>query len=184
MEGQDKKPGMREKLKIKGELDIWLTNIVTGQVAERRHIENTVVDAGEIWVAELLAGEDSSGTALSYGAGELGHGLQYIQVGTDETATTQGMFKMQATAMTSGNNYTSISTESVATNVITVSGKFVEADGNAVLNEAGLFSNSGDPSSSTDTSCRMFNRTTFPDITKTTFFQLTLQWTITIGSVA
>ncbi len=73
-------------------------------------------------------------------------------------------------------------------NQIVARGTFTTDEGNTGtlggLQEAGLFSYSGIPASKTDTSSRMFNRTSFAEINKSISFELTFQWTITIGTVA
>lgn len=170
-------------LRLYGDLDIWKCDL-QGRVVEERHLKNTIVDAGEIWVAELLAGEQYDNTVLTYSGGELGYGLQYVQVGEDTSATTQGMYALQdQTAITTA--YTAVDNDVDSPgNKIVSRGTYSTAIGNGTLTEAGLFSNTGAPSSSTDTTSRMFNRSTFPSISKDTSFSLTLQWTITIGTVA
>ena len=177
-------------IRLVGAVDIYMTEPKTGKVVEERHIKNDIVDGGEIWIAELLAGEDLSGSTLSYAAGKLGFGLQYVQVGSDGTQSAQTYYKMQSTSGITGsaNSYWSQITApgmDVASpgNQIVARGTFVTAEGNGALQEAGLFSNSTEPGSITDTASRMFNRTTFATINKSVSFELTFQWTITIGTV-
>ncbi len=178
-------------IRLVGALDIYMTEPKTGKVVEERHIKNDIVDGGEIWIAELLAGEDLAGIQLSYATGELGYGLQYVHVGSDGTQSSETYYKMQSTSGITGssNSYWSQITAGgmdVASpgNEIVARGTFPTTEGNGTLQEAGLFSNSTEPGSSTDTSSRMFNRTTFATINKSVSFELTFQWTVTIGTVA
>jgi len=171
-------------VKLSGYLDIWMTDAKTGEVVETRHVENDIVDAGEIWIAELLAGEYVGGSTMSYSAGELGYGLQYVHVGTDNTAVSQNDYNLATGAITT-NYYAALSNDVSGTtnNIIVCTGTFTTDHGNGALYEAGLFSSITAPGSETSESYRMFNRTTFDAINKDTSFQLTLQWTITIGSL-
>ena len=178
-------------VRLVGALDVYMTEPKTGRIVEERHVKNDIVDGGEIWIAELLAGEELAGSQVSYDTGELGYGLQYVQVGSDGTQSAQTFFSMQSTSGITGdsNTYWSQITAGgmdVASpgNEIVARGTFVQGEGNGALQEAGLFSNSTEPGSSTDTVSRMFNRTTFATINKSSSFELTFQWTITIGSVA
>ncbi len=170
-------------IKVVGKLDAFLMDVKTGRIVEERHTPNDVIDGGEIWIAELLGGEDYSGVQLTYSAGNLGYGLQYTQVGIDGTATTQGMFDLENKSTITTNYVTTENDVSSPGNVIVATSTFSTGIGNGALQEAGLFSNSGDPASATDTTKRMFNRVNFATINKTTSFQLTFQWTITIGTV-
>ena len=63
-------------LTLEGRLDIFLMDPKTGEIVEERHIHNTIVDGGEIWVAELLCGQEYGDSVLTYGAGQLGWGIQ------------------------------------------------------------------------------------------------------------
>lgn len=173
-------------LNIYGELEIWKTDL-EGRSKKIRHIKNNIVDGGEIWVAEMLAGEQSNNTILSYGAGELGWGLQNVQIGWGTASPATNDYSLQSVGgitMT----YTDLDNDvDTPYNKIISRGTYSteEAISTTDLTEAGLFSNTSIPGSSTDTSSRMFNRTTFGGISKTSgsTFALTLQWTITIGVV-
>lgn len=179
----DEMPPLR--VPLFGKLDLFLQDPITKKVVESRHTPNDIVDGGEIWIAELLGGEEYGGTTLTYSAGNLGYGLQYNQVGSDGAATTQGMFGMVSTSGITG-NYFQATTNDVASpgNEVVATATYSTSNGNGALKEAGLFSSSALPSTSTDTASRMFNRVNFATINKTDSFQLTLQWTITIGTVA
>ena len=173
------------RMQIMGELEIFKTDLKGTR--KIRHIKNTIVDAGEIWVAEMMAKEESGGSGLSQGGGELGDGLQYVQIGWGTTSPATNDYSLQSQG---GITVTSASLDNdVATpfNKIVCRGTYAtdEAISSTDLTEAGLFSNTGVPGSSTDTSNRMFNRTTFGGISKTSGsdFSLTLQWTITRGAV-
>lgn len=155
-----------------------------GLLKQHVHVANDVVDGGEIWITELLAGREAGGSTLSYGAGTLGWGLQYIMVGTggiatvqtdDELVTFLSPAKAATTAFDAGAN-----------NKFTVSCTFAEGEANGGLIEAGIFSNSTPTSglTATSTNNRMFNRTFFTVINKSASFELTVKWTITIGTIA
>lgn len=158
-------------------------------IEQEEHVYNIVKDAGEIWIAELLAGKATDDSVLIYGAGQLGWGLQYIAVGTGSGAGDQNDFKLQTLAI--GTNNCKPSTNSFnagANNKFTVSVTFLTTEANdaSPLREAGIFLDDCDttePTSETDEGNRMFNRTVFAAITKTTDFELTIQWTIEIGSL-
>ncbi len=158
-------------------------------IEQESHVYNTVVDAGEIWIAELLAGVAIDDSVLIYGAGELGWGLQYIAVGTGSIAVTQNDFKLGTLAIGTNNcKPTTNSFNAGANNKFTISVTFLTTEANdaSPLREAGIFSDDCDtavPTSETDEANRMFNRTVFAAITKTTDFELTIQWTIEIGAL-
>ncbi len=180
-------------LGIKGVVDIWLHEPYDRElyqmppehvIQEYRYVPNTVVDAGEIWIAELLAGEEVGGSVLTYTAGNLGLGIQYAMVGVSGTAVTQNNFDLDTSGVTGG--FAKATTNDVlgaANNQLTAEATFVGAEGVGSLQEAGLFSNSTEPTTETDTTSRMFNRTTYGTITKTSGFDLTVRWTITIGAL-
>lgn len=177
------------RISIIGRMDAFLMDAKTGRIIEERHVKNTIVDGGEIWVAELLTGQDYGDNPLVYSAGNLGWGIQYCQVGTVGGATTQGDFKVTTSGVT-GNYYVSVGTGDSAVkdiispgNEMVITSSFATNEGNGSLQEAGLFSNSGVPSSKTDTSNRMFNRVNFATISKDTTFTLGFEWHTTIGSV-
>ena len=175
------------RMKIMGHLEIFKTDLKGTR--KIRDVKNLIVDAGEIWVAELMAGVESGGSGLSYDTGELGYGLQYVQVGWGSTSAATDQISLQSQA---GITVTAVqmTANDVASpfNKIVCRGTYGTQEGThntESLKEAGLFSNTGVPGSSTDTTNRMFNRTTFGAISKATDsdFSLTLQWTITFGEV-
>lgn len=169
---------------IFGRLDLFLQDPITKKVIDERHTPNDIVDGGEIWIAELLGGEEYGGTTLTYSAGNLGWGLQYNQVGVGGAATTQGMFGMQSTSGITGTVYQATANDVASPgNEVISTATYSTSNGNGALQEAGLFSSSALPVSTTDTSSRMLNRVNFATINKTDSFQLTFQWTITIGTV-
>lgn len=177
---------------LKGQVEIWMyePNKERGRgdiperfVQQHRFIPNSVVDAGEIWIAEFLAGETVAGAALDYTADGLGLGLQYCSIGTTDVSTTAGTYDLQAignTAPTVGvvNAIKADPNENELVVTATFTGA-TEGD----LFEAGLFSNSSRPGSKTSTTSRMLNRTTFGQISKTSGFNITFQWTIKIGTI-
>lgn len=173
---------VKERLPIFGKCSLWLHDL-KGRIVDERHTPNDIVDGGEIWIAELLAGEAYDGSALTYSAGQLGHGLQYTHIGEDGSATTQGMFAMQDT--TSVTTFYSSTTNDVDDNgnKVICTSTYTTADGIGDLQEAGLQCSTNYATSKTDEANRMFNRVNFATIGKTTDFSLTLQWTITIGTV-
>lgn len=173
-------------LRLSGELEIWKTDLVGTR--KIRHVKNTIVDGGEIWVAELLAKEQADNTVLSQGAGELGDGLQYVQIGWGTASAQTDDYSLQSTGGITMTYATLDNDVDTPYNKIISRGTYATDEGisSTDLTEAGLFSNTGTPTSSTDTANRMFNRTIFGGISKTSGsdFSLTLQWTMTIGSVA
>ena len=157
-----------------------------GLLVDVRQIHNDVVDAGEIWIAELLAQKFTDDSAI---ASPINGGLQYIATGTSSVAVTQNDYKLGSHLFSKA---ATVSFNAGANNKFTVSVTFTTSESNGALTEAGIFaavqtgtgaSPTGAPTGETDKSNRMFNRTVFPVITKTTDFELTIQWTIEIGSL-
>jgi hypothetical protein len=184
-----------------------LRDPVTGRLVDSRHTPNTVVDGGEILIAELLANSQEGVAPHAPGASApnstLKKGLTTIAVGTLDTAVNQADHTLKATTTITGNAYKQIDLVDVGNtggnNVITLEGTFNTSNGNGALKEAGVFAGetSGglgyvtvvgedgvdEPANNLDDDVRMFNRVTFGVITKTSSFSLTLKWTITIGSI-
>lgn len=177
------------RLDLQGEVDIVTFDpadekdgkIGDSLVIEHRHIPNTVVDGGEIWIAELLANELVGGGALPTA---LSDGLGYIHVGTSGTPPAFGDFSVSVGGI-SGNFYqtTVRDVKDPDYNELTVISTFTTGEGNGSLLEAGIFSTDTSPSSKTDSPARMFSRTTFALVTKTTFISMAFQWTIKIGTL-
>lgn len=178
-------PRLVGALKMKGKLDVYLIDPVTKEIVEERHTKNTVVNEGEKWVAELLANETLAGGSLGTTSGTLGWGFQYVGVGTDASSTTQGMFSLQTAVTGSDAFVTAVNDVATPGNKIVCYGSYTTAQGIGELKEAGIFSKNTNPNNNHATSgdCCMFNRSTFPTISKSDAFELTLQWTITIGTV-
>ena len=172
------------KLALQGKLDLYLIDPESKEIVDERHVKNMIVDPGEIWIAELLAKEFLGGTTLTQGAGEIGNGLQVVQVGISGAAEGQNDFKMKDQSGITTSGVATINDVSGSGNIVVARGTFGVNEGNGSLREAGLFSSTGIPANETDENVRMFNRTTFDVITKTDSFELALQWTITIGSLS
>jgi len=191
---------------MKGEVDWILHNplpkpqpawmdIPEKYIEAHRFVPNTVVDGGEVWMAEMLAHIYSADNATL--STPLLNGLQYIQVGTGTTAVAQTDYNL-VTPISSANGgiktTTATFTGTSGANSFKISGFYDLTDaynpGNPnALTEGALFAT--DPSSVTLTvpspsyqkTNRMFNRSVFPAINKTSGVQLTVQWNITIGSL-
>ncbi len=176
----------RFRIPIHGEMRAMLIDRKENKIVQFEHVPNTVVDAGEIWMAELLAhkyaaDETTLGTPLL-------DGLQYIAVGTDGngTAVTQDDVSLGTKATTNSCIAATTDIDTTDKNKFLVSATFGSADGNGNLREAGIFADDIDttePTTETYKTNRMFNRTTFGTIAKTTNFDLTLEWTITVGTL-
>lgn len=151
-------------------------------VIEHKFIPNTVVDAGEIWIAELLAGEFTGDSTMSYGTGFMGWGVQYLQVGTTSSAPVFSNYNVNVSSVTNLAYVVTVNDIVVNNEVIYVA-TFGTANGNGVLVEAGLFSASSVPGSSTDTASRMLSRTTFAEINKTESISMAFQWTVKVGTL-
>ena len=173
-------------LTLEGRLDIFLMDPKTGEIVEERHVHNTIVDGGEIWVAELLCGQQYDDTILSYGAGQLGWGIQYMHVGTNTSTTTQGDYNVNTSGITGSTYsfYTAMTSgdKDIASpgNELVLTATIATDEGLGNISEAGLFSSSAVPSSKTDTSSRMFNRVNFATISKDTSYTLTFEWHVQI----
>lgn len=186
-------------LEMSSEVDIYLHEPKYGrrepwkripeiEIQEARHSFNDVVDAGEIWIAELLSQLYVGGTAIGT---PLSGGLQYIAVGTGNTAVGQNDFDLatpiaQANAAKAATN----AFNAGANNKFTCSATFLTTEPTGEpysLVEAGIFAanrNTSAPASEIATNNRMFNRTVFSTITKDSNFELTIQWTIQIGTLS
>lgn len=161
-----------------------------------RHLPNTVVDAGEIWMAELLAhtykqddatlggvlldGVGGTSSDVAVGTGSVGVTQTDLDLGTPVTDAVGGL---QPTATTF------IGTDKA--NKFKVSGFYDVGDASnpdpTLLREAALFATNREsvaPGPKDKKTQRMFNRTVFAVISKSATTQLTIQWTIEIGSVA
>lgn len=167
-----------------------------GLIVEERHVHNAVVDAGEIWMAELL----SQLYALDDAAlgSPLNGGLQICAVGDglqDGTATavTQNDTDLESWVDTNsdpgaGENFVKTFI-SYPDNKFSVQVIFLTTEGNTHtggLVEAGLFAvdpNITPPTTETQKTNRMLNRTVFAPIDKNSSFQFTLEWTIEIGAL-
>jgi len=197
-----------ERLQLKGKLDLYLKNPITHEIVDERHTPNTVVDGGEIILAELLANSAVDAAAHAPGAStpsaSLKNGLTTIAVGLSGTAVGQNDYTLlDTTDMIS--YYKTISDIDVGVsgndNQITLETTFATSEAlltgsnPAALQEAGVFIGTAPvavvgvspgtafPTGEKDSSARMFNRTTFGTITKSSSFALTLRWTITLGAL-
>lgn len=158
-------------------------------ISEERYVPNDVHDSGEIWLAELLAQKYTDDTAIG---APLSGGLQFIAVGTSNAAIDQNHYDLQgAIAQTDASKAaTNLFAGASGNNKFTCSATFADIEPAGLpytLYEAGIFAkdrNGFTPGSEFATNNRMFNRTIFSLITKTDAFQLTLQWTIEIGSLS
>lgn len=158
------------------------------KIVDHQFVSNDVVDAGEIWIAELLAQRYVStdgviGTPLS-GA------LQFIAVGIGVTAVTQNDIKLVDHLFSKASTTTFVG--GGADNKFLVSVTFTTGEANGALTEAGIFaliqtgtggSPTGVPTAEDSINNRIFNRTVFSVINKTSDFQLTIQWTIEVGAL-
>jgi hypothetical protein len=124
-------------------------------------------------------------------------GLRYIVVGTGSTAVTQADLVIE-TPITDANGGVKKSTVTyVGTgldNKFKISGfydtgdAYQPGDPNS-LREAGIFCSNPDastgnaPTTRDDKDNRMFNRTVYPVISKSSSVQLTIQWTVEVGTV-
>jgi hypothetical protein len=156
-------------------------------IVQHEFVPNDVVDAGEIWIAELLADLHVDDSALTT---PMKDGLQHIAIGTGSVAVTQNDFDLGTPiAQANASKATTNSFNAGANNKFTVSATFLTTEPTGQpysLREAGIFAmnrNTTAPTSETQKTNRMFNRTVFSVITKTTDFELTIQWTIEIGAL-
>ena len=165
-----------------------------GLVVEERLVHNEVVDAGEIWMAELLAQRYAVDDAAFDGQ-NIDAGLQICAVGDGlqngtATAVTQNDVDLESfvVADSGGANYVNAFDQS-QTNKFSVTVTFLTSEGNGHtggLVEAGIFAvdpNATPPTTETQKTNRMFNRTLFTAIQKNSSFQFTLEWTVEIGAL-
>jgi hypothetical protein len=143
-----------DRIGIKGKLDLKLFDPLTYEIIEERHTPNTVVDGGEILLAELLANSAVDAAAHVPGASapsaSLKAGLTTIAVGLSGTAVTQNDYTLlNTTGMIAAKYYKTISDIDVgvsgADNQITLETTFntdealLTGDNPAALQEAGVF---------------------------------------------
>lgn len=164
-----------------------------GLIVEERMVHNDVVDAGEIWIAELIAQRYAIDDAVL--GSPLDGSLQVCAIGDGlqdgtATATTQNTTDLESWVDTdSGGANFVIAFDQSQDNKFSVTVIFLTTEANGHtggLVEAGLFA--ADPNI---TACatedqktnRMLNRTVFAPIDKNSSFQFTLEWTIEIGAL-
>lgn len=165
-------------------------------IKQHEHVANDVVDGGEIWIAELLAQLDNDNSAFG---SPLNAGLQFIAVGIDGTynvdatpGVDQNDYRLTDHLFSKVDDYKDFDQGAANANAFTIGVTFAIGEANGALKEAGIFAltqtgtgsaPAGVPANEKASNNRMFNRTTFSVITKTSSFALTIQWTITIGSL-
>ena len=159
-------------------------------IVDSRHVHNDVVDAGEVLIAELLAHKFANNEATL----TIPHldGLQYITVGTGVVAVSQNDVNL-GTPGTGSNVSKAATTTFVGTsgdNEFKISTTYDTGDANGAgtlaITEAGIFVDDSivdAPTTEDDITNRMFNRAVFAVLSKTSGFQLTIQWLIKIGTL-
>jgi hypothetical protein len=149
---------MNEFVSAKGHVVVETRDATTGELKERREVNNLVVTVGKNWIASRM-----QGTAKAV--------KSHMAVGTDGTAPAAGNTTLTAelarVALTQAGG-------SVAGAVVTYQASFPAGVGTGALQEAGLFNsaalNGGD----------MAARVTFGLVTKGANDVTTITWTITI----
>lgn len=160
-------------------------------IVDERHVHNDVVDAGEVLIAELLAHKFANNEATL----TIPHldGLQYITVGTGVVAVNQDDVNL-GTPGTGANVSKAATTTFIGTsgdNEFKITTTYANGDANGggtlAITEAGIFvddSIADAPTTEDDITNRMFNRVVFAVLSKTSSFQLTIQWLIKIGTIS
>jgi len=144
---------IKDKLRIRGDVDIVVYDPLTGRIKDKREIRNLVVDAGLALLASRLASN-----AANF--------LSHLAIGTDATG------QLAADVALGGElARVALGSSAPAGNVLTVVGNFPAGIGTGVLREAGLF-NAGAGGT-------MAARTTFPILTKEAADGVSITWVLT-----
>ncbi|MHA2274116.1 MAG: hypothetical protein ACXAC2_00010 [Candidatus Kariarchaeaceae archaeon] len=192
---------------IKGQVDLFLHDpLLNSQPSYKEipesliqkfvHVPNTVVNGGEVWLAELIAHKYvlDDATLASVLLDGVGGANSDVAVGTGSTAVTQADVDIETAISDANGGLQTTTTTFVGTsldNKFQVSGfydttdAYLPGDPNS-LREAGLFATNRETvtcSTRTQKTNRMFNRTVYPVISKSDLVQLTIQWTVEVGTV-
>ena len=148
---------MKDKLKLKGKLDIVLLN-KEGKVKEHRKEENLVVTTGLDWICSTFAA--GTGTAMSH-----------IAVGIDNTSEVAGN-------TTLGSEIARVALSSTLANQVASDVVYTAVFGGGVgtgaIDEAGIFN---DPTAGV-----MLSRATFAVVNKDADDTMQITWTITLSA--
>ena len=152
-----------DTIQLKGSLELVLKSIYTGEVVERRKIDNTIVTAGRAWVLKHIAG-----TAV-FGGNE-SKPLSHLAIGTSTTApaTSDTTLGSEVTRRAIDNFTTANITSNPPSYQLECS--FNTNEGNTTVGEIGLFNSSA--------AGTMLAHATFGTINKTTSNTLAISYTI------
>ena len=151
---------MTETMVLRGSLEMALKNAYTGEVIEKRTINNTVVTTGRKWVLQQINSTDHA-TAQS---------ISYMAVGTGNTAPATGDSSLGSeSSRIAINNFT---TSNLTSNPPSwrAEASWATNQANTTLGEVGMFNSSSGGT--------MFNRATFSTLNKTTSNTLSISFTI------
>lgn len=144
-------------LQIAGQVQVELIG-PKGELKAIRYVDNLVVDAGEVHIADQLS--SAPGTAA----------MGWMAIGTGATAPAFGNTTLGAEI-----DRNALTSRTDSGNVVTYVGNWAAGDGtNAAIAEAGIFN-----ASSAGT---MLARATFTAIDKQAGDTLAITWTVTIGT--
>lgn len=143
-----------DPIKFSGLVDIVKYD-EAGNVIERVHVKNLVVDSGKALIAKLVSGNVA--TAVTH-----------MAVGTSSTAASANQTTLVAEV-----GRVTLTTKSASANVMSFIGIFPAGTGTGSLQEAALFN----AASAGDMMCR----STFSPISKGANDTVSITWTITIG---
>ncbi len=151
---------LADHILMRGRLEVFLHDAITGEVVKKIVHDNTIVTAGRRWVMEAIY---SGGPATA-------QSITHLAVGTSTTAPATG-----DTGLGSENTRISVGTWTT-TNVTSVApswraeGSFATNQANTTLGEAALFNSSSGGT--------MLGRATFSTIDKTTSNTLSVSYTV------
>lgn len=149
-----------DSFKLKGELTIELYDAITSQLLSREIVKNLVVTAGKASIADALRGTASKGE------------ITYCAVGTGTTAPAIGDTQLETELARK-----QISTNSLASKVVTFRTFYNATEANGTLREAGLF---GDLATATANTGTLYCRTAINRV-KSASNTLSLSWALTVG---
>lgn len=153
-------PEVQDGIRLRGSLEILLLNAFTGELVEKRRIENTVVTVGRRWVLQQINSTDHA-TAQA---------ISYMGVGTSTTAPATGDTGLGSESLRIAINSFTTSNHTSNPPSWRAEASWATNQANTTLGEVGLFQSSSGGT--------LLARATFATINKTTSNTLAISYTI------
>lgn len=145
---------MSDFIKAKGRLVIEVRDQITGELKERREVNNLVVTVGKNWIASRMT---ATPTAMSH-----------MSVGTSSTAAAAADTTLGAEAAR-----VALDSQATVSNVTTYTATFPAGTGTGAITEAGIFNAAA--------AGTMLARTVFAVVNKGAADAMTVTWTVSIS---